>query len=873
MAESYELVIRLTTQNLPDVERFRALREFASANGWNPSDQLSEYRETRDFASGHLLVEHGLANTAVISFLKSSKAPFKGLSSNEQRRLLSISYNNLVDWHLFPDPNGLTIVYNRTDPPRPQYISRADQVDLWTAEAFDRITGKRPSANVKALDNALIETVSYWKRALSAELEAQIKNEEISALFNTIILVRALEDYRLWTGKGEGSVLLDLLENGSVTKPSHVLGRALKKLDVKSFPTFMRQAHDQLAAFDDLDRETVRHLFQDFYRNRNGPYEYDFFLISKHAMSRIYEHYVSVLRESESDQLRLFRDLPEEESNRGTGGVYTPQFIARFFARFVKENVTPKKFRALRSADPACGSGIFLRTVLEMQCDPSLDGDFRATTDHVFKAVLGVDVDPNACEATRLSLSLLHLVLRGNFPKHLRVVDEEAIKYITGHPRDRDQFDAVFANPPFIPHTMLKTEMQDRIADYMGEHLIGRADMYLAILKVGLAMVKPGGFALYVLPHSFLIADNAARLRQTIAGDFWIRVLVDLSEIPVFGKLGAYVVLLVLERKTAYLFERPSAKVVICRDSIRHALQAALEGRNVKTDLYQVFDADQSEFERTRWNIYPPSHSDLLNRLARFPTIDTFLVVRKGSVTGADDVFVAQRGAFSAERKVWLPLLTDREMLRYNVPTSTESEMFYPFIDGKKIDEKTLRDRFPETWKHLKRFEKKLELRGSVNKGSLAWWMPERPRPPQELLRPKIVSPQLVVLPKFSLDAEGKFAIRQAPLLYPREQGDDLKLLSYFLGVLNSSVGYWQVSNLSHKFSRGYSKLEPTTLQGIRVPDPKSLPAATLKRLLSLVQDRLQKPKADDLDLQIDMLVAEIYGITDADRAELGIDH
>src|SRR5438105_657333 len=117
MADSYEIIIRLTTQSLPDSERHRVLREFASTNGWNPSDQLTEYRETRDYASGHLLVEHGLTNTAVISFLKASKAPFKGLSENEQRRLLSISYNNLVDWHLFPDPNGLTVVYNRVDPP------------------------------------------------------------------------------------------------------------------------------------------------------------------------------------------------------------------------------------------------------------------------------------------------------------------------------------------------------------------------------------------------------------------------------------------------------------------------------------------------------------------------------------------------------------------------------------------------------------------------------------------------------------------------------------------------------------------------------------------------------------------------------------
>lgn len=876
MADSYEIIIRLTTQSLPAPERQRSLREFASVNGWNPSDQLTEYRETSDFANGHLLVEHGLTNTAVITFLKAGKSPFKGLSANEQRSLLSISYNNLVDWHLFPDPNGLTVVYNRVDPPHPQYISRADQVDLWQAEAFDRITGKRPSPNLKALDNAIIETVSYWKRALAAELaelEVQITNEDTSSLFNSIILLRALEDYRRWTGEGDGRVLLDSLmqANASQHQPRNILTRALKKLGVKAFPSFMRDSQRRLSVFDALDRETVQRLLEDFYKARNGPYRYDFFLISKHAMSRIYEHYVSVLRQDDSDQLRLFRDLPEEESNRATGGVYTPQFIARFFARFVKENLTPKKFRDLRTADPACGSGMFLRTVLEMQCDPSQDGDFRDTTDQAFKNVLGLDVNANACEATRLSLSLLYLVLRGSFPQHLRVEEAEAIEYIEKHPADRGSFDAVFANPPFIARGLLEPKMQDRISRYMGTLLSGRPDMYLALLKVGLDMVKPGGFAMYVLPHSFLIAENAAKLRKSVAQDFWVRMLVDLSEMPVFGKIGTYVVLLILERKTSFLFERPRATVVLCRDLIGHALQAALDGKAVKTDFYEVFEAEQDVFSGGRWHLFPPSQSSLLRRLERFSTLDRFLVVREGSVTGADDVFVIPRGQFRSEGKVWVPLLTDREMRRYDVPATTENEMFYPFVNGEKLDESEMKKEFPDTWKYLKRHESRLRERGSVKRGKLPWWMPERPRSPKELLRPKLVSPHLVVLPKFSLDAKGKLAISRSPFLYPRETGDEVRLLSFFLAVLNSSVCHWQISKLSHKYSRGYSMLEPKTLLGLRVPDPNEVAPAQMKKLLSLVQHRVVKPSDYEAERAIDLMVAEIFGLTSEEREESGL--
>src|SRR5439155_22517170 len=114
-------------------------------------------------------------------------------------------------------------------------------------------------------------------------------------------------------------------------------------------------------------------LFLDFYDNRFAPYRYDFSVISKHALSRIYEKYVATLRDSDSPQLSLFRELPQEVQDRSLGGVYTPQYIARFFARFLKDNHTPRAFRTLRTIDPACGSGMFLRTLLEMQCDPLQD--------------------------------------------------------------------------------------------------------------------------------------------------------------------------------------------------------------------------------------------------------------------------------------------------------------------------------------------------------------------------------------------------------------------------------------------------------------------------------------------------------------------
>jgi hypothetical protein len=89
---AYEIIIKLTSDDLPVGQRRVALREFASVNGWRPSDELDDYPGTTAISNGHLVIEHGLNNTAVITFLKSS-FNFSALARFEQNQILSISYN------------------------------------------------------------------------------------------------------------------------------------------------------------------------------------------------------------------------------------------------------------------------------------------------------------------------------------------------------------------------------------------------------------------------------------------------------------------------------------------------------------------------------------------------------------------------------------------------------------------------------------------------------------------------------------------------------------------------------------------------------------------------------------------------------------
>jgi len=864
-----KLVRDLTDQPIQGTEALDALRRFASEFGWRPSDQLDRYRGTERFCNGHLVVEHGFDRTAVISFLRTD-TPYVDLAMSERRALLELSYNNLVDWHLLPEWAGMRVVFNRTDPPQDHFFPATLSEDVWRADAFDRLTGKRPNPNVKALDDALIDTVSFWKRAIRTDLGDRVGLPQISALINSVIMIRALEDYANRKESSEKRLLISVLSGLPPEEKNarSLIRTALERLDQANPPAWLQEVLDQLEVFDNWDAESLQDLVGNFYRSQYSPYRYNFHLISKHALSRIYEHYVSVLRDNSPSDLTLFRDLPEELQNKDLGSIYTPQYVARFFARYLREHRTPRSFRTLRTLDPACGSGMFLRTLLEMQCDPADDSFSVESVRESFSNTHGIDVDPNACHATRLSLALLHLVLTGEFPERLNIETGEAIELLQ---QQRDAiFDVVITNPPFVKWDGLSPTIRERLSSYMLEQGLGKQDLYLAFLKAAIDHTAPGGMLCFVLPHSFLLSRSASKLRRQISEMFAIRVLADLSEVPVFEQTGVYVILLVAERTAE---RNVPAMIVKCQEFVGAALQDALAGRTTVCDGYQVFEMDQRDFRRDRWHLLRPEEAALRNAIGAHPGLEQFIEVRQGLVTGADEVFIlTSRDCPKAERGVWRPLLPDREMLRFAVPSRLTTVVFTPFgPDGKRLSETDLRRSYPETWKHLSKAKDLLSNRSSVRNRTIKWWEPERPRSPDKMFVPKIVTPHLVLLPRFGIDVEGKYAVSHCPYLVPQSETGGLSLLKVVCAVMNSAIGHWQLASSSHKYSRGYLMLEVKTLRDFHMPDPALLPASLTRKIVRLVDTLTDSPDDAKAMADLDEAVGQMFGLSPSQMSLVGM--
>ena len=144
--------------------------------------------------------------------------------------------------------------------------------------------------------------------------------------------------------------------------------------------------------------------------------------------------------------------------------------------------------RRLRLVDPACGDGRFLVAAVE-----------RFSTAAVELEVVGVDIDPDAVEATR------HALAATGATYSVVCADALAFDWST-----LGRFDIVVGNPPFLSQMASATTRGGASRRGGGPY----ADAAVEFLALASEIVKiDGGLVAYVLPQSLLSARDAAEVR------------------------------------------------------------------------------------------------------------------------------------------------------------------------------------------------------------------------------------------------------------------------------------------------------------------------------------------------------------------------
>jgi hypothetical protein len=333
---------------------------------------------------------------------------------------------------------------------------------------------------------------------------------------------------------------------------------------------------EDVAVSNKVVRDILRAL-----QPENSPY--NFAVLPVEILGTIYERFLGRVVRTTDKQVKI-EDKPEV---RKAGGVYyTPQYIVDYIVqntvgRLLAECRTPEDVARLKILDPACGSGSFLlgayqslidwhvryygdkerltkrdRTVAYLDSDGRVRLTARLKRQILLNNLFGVDIDPQAVEVTRLSLSLKAL----EDTRHDELYDERTLfqqtvlpdlsgnvkcgnsligpDYFSGqlvpspdelhrvNPFDwaaelpdamrNGGFDCVIGNPPYVFTRELITEGERRYFSTRYTLSWEKQNTFMLFMQLMMKLLHHKGIGGFIVPNSWLTIESARLLREAL---------------------------------------------------------------------------------------------------------------------------------------------------------------------------------------------------------------------------------------------------------------------------------------------------------------------------------------------------------------------
>ncbi len=768
---------------------------------------------------------------------------------------------------------------------------------------------KRLFTQMRAWREQLFNQIFRYSEKLG--LKPEQVDEIIQKLFNRLIFIRTAEDRGI-----EEKGLLALLHQWKTSGAKSELLGTVRQLfkeydgyyDSELFDQKLEHLIDNPAIF--VENEVIESILLGLYEIPGSMANYNFNDIDVDVLGAVYEQYlghVAEVTKQRAKEAQIKMDLgvsaqsytltAKKERRKEHGIYYTPKFITDYIVsqtvnHFLQENAGyPDKLHNIKILDPACGSGSFLIRAYDELLKYHAN-ELKKPVDKLDQwerlpiltnSIFGVDLDQQAIEITRLNLllrSLAHhepLPFLGNNIKQgnslISGTDEELDTYFgpdwkSHHPFNwREEFDnviktggfdIVIGNPPYIRQEQLsifKPLWKKNFDCYDPA-----ADIYVYFFERALQLLKEGGLLAFISSNKYFRSGYGKKLREYLGTKTTIEQIIDFGDAPVFEAIS-YPSIIVLRKmqtnhhKTRIFTWNPQEQI--------NRFSTVVDSNSSIID--------QQELTGDGWRLESKAILLLLDKLRKSgKPLGQYVNGRfyRGIITGLNEAFIVDKtthdnliAEHSSSSDILKPLLRGKDIKRWNInyaeqyliKIESSENVIHPW-SGKsdKEAEKIFSSNYPAVYKWLNSYRKDLLKRDDQGKyfwelRSCKYW--------QEFENPKIVWGNLSLEPRFSLSEVGHYVSAPANIIV-----SDSKFL---LGVLNSRVTRYLVSQSAAERQGGYLEYKPMYISPLAIPEqPKEEKISELVSNINKTRAKDTKADVSKLEHQIDQLVYQLYGLT-----------
>lgn len=443
--------------------------------------------------------------------------------------------------------------------------------------------------------------------------------------------------------------------------------------------------------------------------------------------------------------------------------------------------------------------------------------------------------------------------------------------------RQNPGFDVVIANPPYVRQESIKEQkayFKDHYRVYQGT-----ADLYAYFVERGVKMLAAGGQFSYILPNKWMRANYGKPMRAWLKTQR-IEEIIDFGDLPVFESATTYPCIIRIGTGDPH-----EQFAVVQMDSLDYPdLTEYAKARAYPVDVASLDDGG--------WSLTDAKTQALLTKLnAAGVPLGTYVdgEIYYGIKTGLNQAFVIDEG--TKERliaedpksaEIIKPFLAGRDIKRYLSPNPTRYLILFEkgwtnLHSGNAPDKwEWLQSTYPAITSHLEPFTEQGEKR--CDQGDY-WWELRACGYYQEFEKPKLIFLVFQVKPAFTYDEFGTYYSNNATYIIP-------ELDFYFLGLLNSKLGFFLISNYCTQIQNGYQLIYQyfgrIPIHEINPSNPKDVTyhdqiVSLVERVVAMKKSLAEGVSPEEksrletacakADAEIDQIVYSLYGLTEEEIA------
>lgn len=460
-------------------------------------------------------------------------------------------------------------------------------------------------------------------------------------------------------------------------------------------------------------------------------------------------------------------------------------------------------------------------------------------------------------------------------------------------------FDAIIGNPPYVQLQSMG-EMSDVYSKRDYSCYNKSADLYCLFVERAYSLLKKNGYFSFIMPNKWMLVDYGKELRQFMSQTSLKKIL-NFGDVQFFADATIYVCIFVSQKSGDKL------PVLACSLNSK-----SFHGEFEKEVKAATFEFPAENFGASEWSIRNKLHDSVLQKMNVGTALkDMPITINYGIKTGFNDAFFIDgktREKLIAEdpksEELIKPLLRGRDINAW--VTEKEDQYLIGTFPALNLDI----DQYPAIKNHLLSFGiEKLEQTGAkhiVNgeeikarkKTSNKWFeTQDQIGYYKEFAKPKIVYPNMTSVFPFTYDETGSFGNDKSFIItekdnlqnlpkgtenvianeakqsnaksHPGAEGDRAHLLKALLAIFNSNlVKLWIWYNCPELMG-GTREIRKAYFENLRIP----LNNTELLQQLATLADQIIAAKKNgedttELETQVNTLVYQLYGITDAEEIE-----